>query len=132
MGCWEDIVLGEYQKDTIRIFKKQKDQFANPVGHKIRVGLAELYDVLCDESDNEVETPGLEDLLKVRAVQPIAASTAVSFVFDLKPLVEEQCKKREWIAYIKSIWLFVPEWMRLLWRCLTSSATADRRYIRFG
>lgn len=93
LGCWEDIILGEYQKDTIRIFKKQKDQFANPVGHKIRVGLTELYDVLCDESDNEVETPGLEDLLKVRAVQPISASTAVSFVFDLKSLVEEQCKK---------------------------------------
>lgn len=93
LGCWEDILLGEYQKETIRIFKKQKDQFANPVGHKIRIGLAELYDVVCDESDDEVETLNLNELLKVRAVQPISASTAVTFVFDLKKLVEDQCKK---------------------------------------
>lgn len=93
LGCWEDIILGEYQKDTIRIFKKQKDQFANPVGHKIRIGLAELYDILCDESDDEVETPDLHELLKVRALQPISASAAMSFVFEIKPLVEDQCKK---------------------------------------
>ncbi|PLX47028.1 MAG: hypothetical protein C0613_15285 [Desulfobulbaceae bacterium] len=93
LGCWEDIILGEYQKQTFRIFKQQKDQFANPVGHKIRVGLAELYDVLVDESDEEVDTPALKDLLKVRAVQPISASAAVAFVFDLKPLVEDLCKK---------------------------------------
>ena len=54
LDCWEDILLDEYKGETIRIFKKQKDQFANPVGHKIRIGLAELYDVVCDESDDEV------------------------------------------------------------------------------
>ncbi len=106
LGCWEDIILGEYQKDTFRIFKKQKDQFANPVGHKIRTGLAELYDVLCDESDNEVATPGLDDLLKVRAVQPISASTAVSFVFDLKSLVETQCQKEGMDSFYKEFLAF--------------------------
>lgn len=106
LGCWEDIILGEYAKDTFRIFKKQKDPFANPVGHKIRIGMAELYDLLCDESDTEVATPGLEDLLRVRAVQPIAASTAVSFVFALKTLVAEQCEKEGMDRFYKEFLAF--------------------------
>jgi len=90
---WEDILLGEYQKDTFRIFKKQKNQFANPIGHKTRVGLAELYDVVYDESDDEVLTPDLQQFLKVRALQPISPSEAVAFVFVLKDLVATECKK---------------------------------------
>ncbi|MEN8140026.1 MAG: RsbRD N-terminal domain-containing protein [Thermodesulfobacteriota bacterium] len=90
---WEDILLGEYQGDTIRIFKKQKNQFANPIGYKTRVGLAELYDVVCDESDEEVLTPDLSQFLKVRAVQPISPSQAVAFVFAIKDLVAAECEK---------------------------------------
>lgn len=93
LNSWEDVLLGEYQKDTFRIFKKQKNQFANPIGHKIRVGLAELYEVVCDTSDDEVLTPDLQQLLKVRALQPISPSEAVAFVFVVKELVAAECKK---------------------------------------
>ena len=30
---WHQAVLDTYHPDTRRFFKKQKDQFANPVGH---------------------------------------------------------------------------------------------------
>lgn len=93
LAQWEDILLGEYQPDTIRIFKKQKNQFANPTGYKTRVGLAELYDVLLDESDDEVQTPDLRQLLKLRAVQPVSASEAVGFIFVIKELVQRRCEK---------------------------------------
>ena len=62
LGCWEDIILGEYAKETFRIFKKQKDQFANPVGHKIRIGMAELY---LEASETEKAKAQLEEILRV-------------------------------------------------------------------
>ena len=103
---WEDNILGTYKPDALAIFKKQKDQFANPIGHKVRIGLNELFDVLCDTSDKGVRTPDLEELIKLRAVQEFSASDAVSFVFKLKEIAREELKKRdvasfynEWLAF---------------------------------
>ena len=35
---WEDSILSSFAPDAFHIFKKQKDQFANPIGHKVRTG----------------------------------------------------------------------------------------------
>ncbi len=94
LADWEDVVLGEYAPETFRIFKKQKNKFANPIGHKTTTGLAELYDVLCDEDDKEIATPALVEMLKVRALQPISATEAMSFLFEIKTLVRERCEKQ--------------------------------------
>lgn len=103
---WENSVLSSYPPDAAHIFKTRQDQFANPVGHKTRQGLAELYDVLCDPSDDEVLTPDLQELIKVRAVQKLPVSDAVSFVFRLKDIVRQQLGKKgvtesykEWLAF---------------------------------
>jgi hypothetical protein len=103
---WEDCLLEKFAPDTVQIFKKQKDQFANPMGHKISAGLGELFDVICDTGDHEVETPALGQLIKLRAIQQISASDAVSFVFQLKRIVREVCRKakvtesyEEWLAF---------------------------------
>lgn len=104
---WEDCLLEKFVPDTIRIFKKQKDQFANPIGHKITAGLAELFDVICDTGSHEVETPGLGQLIKLRAIQEISASDAVSFVFRLKKIVRKEFLKKvkktesyeEWLEF---------------------------------
>jgi len=103
---WEDSILRSFSPDAFHIFKKQKNQFANPVGHKIRTGLEELYDVLCEPSNNEVITPDLEQLIKMRAVQQVSASDAVSFIFKLKEIVRKELLKKgmtesynEWLAF---------------------------------
>ncbi len=103
---WESHILSSYEPDTFRIFKQQQDQFANPIGHKVRIGLNELFDVLCDTSDEGVLTPDLEELIKLRAVQEFSASEAVAFVFKLKEIVRRELKKRdvasfynEWLAF---------------------------------
>lgn len=93
LAQWEDHVLSNYEPDTFAIFKGKQDQFANPVGHKVRVGLAELYDVICDESDREIETPVLGQLIKLRAVLDEPASQTVSFLFKFKELVRRQWQK---------------------------------------
>jgi hypothetical protein len=107
LSQWEDCLLEKFVPDTIRIFKKQKDQFANPMGHKITAGLAELFDVICDTGSHEVETPALGQLIKLRAIQEISASDAVSFVFRLKKIVRKECLKKvkttesyeEWLEF---------------------------------
>jgi len=106
LAQWEDYVLGNYEPDTFAIFKNKKDQFANPVGHKIRVGLEELYEVICDESDREIETPVLGQLIKLRAVQDEPPSQTVSFLFKFKELVRNQWQKGkiempidQWLAF---------------------------------
>jgi len=94
LSHWEDCLLEKFVPDTIRIFKKQKDQFANPMGHKITAGLMELFDVICDSGDHEVETPALGQLIKLRAIQEISASDAVAFVFRLKNIVRKEYLKK--------------------------------------
>jgi len=103
---WEDSILSCFAPDAFHIFKKQKDQFANPIGHKVRTGLDELYDVLCDPSEKEVVTPDLEQLIKMRAVQQVSAADAVSFIFKLKELVRKELLKKgmtelynDWLAF---------------------------------
>lgn len=101
---WEKAVLGRYEEDTVRIFMGQKDQFANPVGHKTTAGLKELYRVICDESDQEIETPALGQLIKLMAVQQIPPSQALGFVFTLKEIVRKaagskQISDQEWESF---------------------------------
>ncbi len=92
---WEEVVLDRYEAESVRIFKNQKDPFANPLGHKTSAGLEELYEVVCDESDVEIETPALGQLIKLMAVQNIAPSQALGFVFSLKVIVRKVAGKKE-------------------------------------
>ncbi|MBU4261983.1 MAG: RsbRD N-terminal domain-containing protein [Proteobacteria bacterium] len=103
---WEDTILSSFSPDAYHIFKKQKDPFANPIGHKVRTGLAELYDVLCEPSNKEILTPDLTQLIKMRAVQQVSAADAVSFIFKLKGIVRKELLKKgmaelyiEWLAF---------------------------------
>ncbi|MCB2181714.1 MAG: RsbRD N-terminal domain-containing protein [Desulfobulbaceae bacterium] len=104
LSAWEDTILGKFEKDAFIIFKQQKDQFANPIGHKVRTGLEELFNVLSESSNREVRTPNLEELIKLRAVQDISASNAVSFVFQLKDIVRKELQIKDMTNYYKD-WL---------------------------
>lgn len=106
LAKWENSVLASYAPDAKRIFMAQQNQFANPIGHKTRAGLAELYDVLRDSGDHEVLTPNLLELIKVKAVQKISPSEAISFIFTLRDLVRRELGKegvtevyKEWLAF---------------------------------
>ncbi len=101
---WEDTILGTYAPDTYVIFKQQKNPFANPIGHKVREGLKELFEVLCESSDREVLTPDLQELIRLRAVQDISASDSVSFIFKLKEITRKELG-------IKDVTTFYNDWL---------------------
>jgi hypothetical protein len=91
---WAGKVLSTYSEEGAPFFKKLKDQFANPVGHKVKVGIAEIYDAILDQENVADRVyPIMKDLVMVRAVQTFKPSDAVSFIFDLKEVVLSECQK---------------------------------------
>ena len=93
LSRWFDAVMATYPKDNSGFFKKQEDQFANPVGHTFSLGLESILGALIEEKDPADGLPFLEDIIKVRAVQDFTPSKAVNFIFTLKKVVREELKK---------------------------------------
>ena len=102
---WIDQALGNYPADASRIFKKQKDRFANPVGYRISHTLAELYEAVAGNADLSGLSPALEELVKILAIQVSSPSEAVSFVYALKYVVKEECQEKGLDTFTLSEWL---------------------------
>jgi hypothetical protein len=73
--------------------RKQKDQFANPVGATISKEIEHIYEEILHGIDPERISPFLDRIIRIRAVQDFSSSQAVSFVFLLKEVVREELKK---------------------------------------
>ncbi len=92
---WLADVLATYPDDASAVFKRQKDPFANPIGHSLREGTREILDALCSEADCDTTKldkirEHLHEIVKIRAVQEFSASHAVRFVFQLKDAVRAE------------------------------------------
>jgi hypothetical protein len=89
---WFDIVMEPYPADTSGILKNQKKQFTNPVGYTISHGLENIFDKLIDEqgADFEGMVPFLDSIVRIRAVQDMKPSQALSFVFHLRNAIREE------------------------------------------
>jgi len=84
---WLDAALAMYPAESTALFRRQKDPFANPVGHSLRVGTREIFEALLDGMDAERIRRSLGEIIKIRAVQQFSASEAVHFVFGLKDAI---------------------------------------------
>ena len=89
---WFDIVMEPYPADTSGILKNQKKQFTNPVGYTISHGLENIFDKLINEqgADFEGMVPFLDSIVRIRAVQDLKPSQALSFVFHLRNAIREE------------------------------------------
>ena len=88
---WLDALLADYGAETAAKWGREKDPFANPVGHAFRIGAPRLIEVI--SSDGEIEAAAaaaLEPIIKIRSVQDFAPSRAVSFVFMLRDTVRAE------------------------------------------
>lgn len=86
---WVDFIYKTYPADTQKFLKKQKDQFANPVGSTISKEIENLFDEFLVELDPQKVSPILDRIIRIRAIQDFTASQTLSFVFYLKTLVRE-------------------------------------------
>jgi hypothetical protein len=81
---WLADALAAYPADSAAAFRREKDPFANPVGHALRVGTRAAVEALLEGREAEEICAHLGEILKMRAVQEFPPSQAISFVFLLK------------------------------------------------
>ena len=87
---WEEEVLSAYPSDSASLFQRERDPFANPLGHGVREGTRGLLEELSGEMDGEQVRKHLDEIIRIRAVQELPPSQALSFVFSLKPILREE------------------------------------------
>ena len=93
---WLEGVLATYPEESRAAFARQKDPFANPIGHALRVAAPALFEALfdgVDALDAEEIRRHLREIIKIRAVQEFSASAAVGFVFQLKQSIRTELGK---------------------------------------
>ena len=90
---WLDDALATYPEHSAAAFTRQKDPFANPVGHSLRVGTRGIFEALLDGTDDQETHRFLHDIIRIRAVQEFPASVAVGFVFQLKEAIRAELPK---------------------------------------
>ncbi|MFH1755897.1 MAG: RsbRD N-terminal domain-containing protein [Candidatus Latescibacterota bacterium] len=85
---WLEDTLATYSKDMSSFLNREKDRFANPVGHALRTGTRAIFiNLLDDKMDPDLICSHLNDIIKIRAIQDFPPARAVSFVFLLKKAV---------------------------------------------
>ena len=84
---WIEAVLASYSADGASFFMKQKDQFANPLGHAVKTGLTAVFDQLTGAQPAQAMPAELNQFIKLRSVQTFAPSAAVGFVYQLKAIM---------------------------------------------
>jgi hypothetical protein len=87
---WFSKILESYPSDSTGFLKRQKRRFANPVGYTTEKGLAGIFDWLLQDKGFEEVTPFIDDIVRIRAIQDLAPSQALVFLFHVKSLVREQ------------------------------------------
>lgn len=87
---WLDDALSLYAQEASAAFGRQKDQFANPIGHSLRQGTLTIFEALLDGLDAEKIRQHLGEIVKIRAVQQFTAASTLGFIFRLKDIVREE------------------------------------------
>ncbi len=88
---WLDKLFNTYSPDAVKLFAGNKNQFTNPVGHRLSEGIKGAFEAIV-EDDNEALTENLDKIIRVRSVQDMSASQSLAFVFFLKDVVRRALK----------------------------------------
>jgi hypothetical protein len=92
---WVDAILADYGGDTAELWRRERDPFANPIGHTLRAGASKLVEAI--HSDGEppaAAVDALEAIVKIRSVQEFAPSRAIGFVYALRDVIRDEFAPR--------------------------------------
>jgi len=89
---WLERTLDTYPESAGRFVSREKDCFRNPVGHTLREGLSAVFDGLVRQTGTAALAPALDGIVRIRAVQDIAASRSLAFLFLLKQIIRRELK----------------------------------------
>jgi RsbT co-antagonist protein rsbRD N-terminal domain len=87
-GRWLDALLADYGAETAAKWRREKDPFANPVGHTFRIGAPQLIEAISSDGElGAAAAAALEPIIRIRSIQDLAPSRAVSFVYMLRDVI---------------------------------------------
>lgn len=90
---WFDRLLESYPEATRRYFKNTNSHFSNPVGYNLMHSMSHiLTELLKEEPSSDVINQELQMILRIKAVQEVLPSQAVSFIPALKQTIERHYK----------------------------------------
>jgi hypothetical protein len=92
---WFARTAESYSPQALPFIKENADRFRNPVGHTLREGLGTLLEQVLGGMDTNSIAPALDAIIRIRAVQDLAASEAVGFVFGLKPILRDLAPEQD-------------------------------------
>ncbi len=92
---WLADTLAAYPAESAAAFRREKDAFANPVGHALRQGTCAAVDAFVEGKEPEEICSHLDEIVKIRAVQELKPSQAISFVFLLKEALRAALKPKD-------------------------------------
>lgn len=84
---WVDYALSSYASSSF--FKKESNQFANPVGVNIRQAFSGLFPLLLQGAGREEYQSFLEQFVSIRAVQQFSPSQALAPLNAVKHITRE-------------------------------------------
>jgi hypothetical protein len=88
---WLDATLAQYGEITAARWRRERDPFANPVGHALTTGLPEIFTAVVGDGDPGAAAVGaLEAILRIRSVQDLTPSRAVGFVYLLREAIRAE------------------------------------------
>lgn len=91
---WLERILLDYPAESATFLRDQQDRFANPMGHVLRNELGGVLDGTLSSASQSDLRDALDRVIRVRAVQDLPPSRAVSFVLELKPLIRSAFEER--------------------------------------
>jgi len=89
LGAWRDLIIKTYPPETSEFLGNRGDPFRNPLGHAISQSIGRIYDEIRSAMDEDELLRALDGIIRIRSVQEFTASEAVSFVFDLRPVIRQ-------------------------------------------
>ena len=86
---WLDRALIVYPVDSRDFFRKTRDPFSNPIGSALREGIESLYPELLQPMDPDRLGLILDPIMRIRAVEDLSPSRAISFIPSVKEVIKE-------------------------------------------
>jgi hypothetical protein len=90
-GRWLDSILADYGEETAANWRRERDPFANPIGHTFTAEAPRLIEAVSGDGEfDTVAAAALEAIIRIRSVQDLAPSRAIGFVYMLRDVIRSE------------------------------------------
>jgi hypothetical protein len=101
---WLEEALATYAANAAAVFRRVKDPFVNPVGQALRTGTCAALEALVAGRPPQEICSFLDGVIKMRAVQELKPSEALSFIFALKETLRAEWDQRDSGPILSAEW----------------------------